>query len=82
MSKEDVKEVPKELQKKVRSVLLSSPKGVQLRNFCVEYRTLVKEPFPWRSLGSGLLAGAGVSDGHYNTPFPLFPALFQGTAAP
>ena len=44
-------EVPEKLQKQVRSVLLSSPKGVQLRKFCSEYRSLVKEPFPWKQLG-------------------------------
>ena len=40
-----------DLEKKVRSVLLSSSKGVLLRKFCGEYRGLVKELFPWRKLG-------------------------------
>lgn len=43
--------VPVKVKKNVRSVLLSSPKGVLLRKFCGDYRALVKEPFPWKSLG-------------------------------
>ena len=40
------------LRRTVRSVLLSSPKGVILKKFCADYRSLVKEPFPWKSLGT------------------------------
>ena len=42
------------LRKTVRSVLLSSPKGVQLKKFCADYRGLVKETFPWKRLGTCL----------------------------
>ena len=43
--------VPEKLKKNVRAVLLSSPKGVKLQKFCGDYYSLVKERFPWKSLG-------------------------------
>lgn len=43
--------VPEKVQKDTRAVLLSSVKGVPLRQFCKDYHALVHEPFPWRSLG-------------------------------
>lgn len=42
---------PSPVKKFTRAVLLSSPKGVMLRSFCMEYTKLVNCQFPWRELG-------------------------------
>ena len=44
-------EVPASVIKNTRSVLLSSMKGVPLKRFCRDYKSLVGEEFPWRKLG-------------------------------
>ena len=44
-------DVPEKLQRNVRAFLLASPKGALLGKFCGEYRRLVKESLPWKSLG-------------------------------
>ena len=44
---------PSPVKKFTRAVLLSSSKGVMLRNFCREYTKLVNAQFPWRELGYG-----------------------------
>jgi len=46
-------EIPLTVIKNTRSVLLSSMKGVPLRRFCRDYKSLVGEEFPWRKLGFG-----------------------------
>jgi hypothetical protein len=44
-------DVPEKLQRNVRAFLLANPKGALLAKFCGEYRRLVKESLPWKSLG-------------------------------
>ena len=48
-------DVPDKLQKNVRAFLLAHPKGAPLAKFCRDYRQLVKEFFPWKSLGTYVL---------------------------
>ena len=44
-------EIPPDVARNTRSVLLSSMKGVLLKRFCRDYKSLVGEEFPWRKLG-------------------------------
>lgn len=43
--------IPDELKNKLRSVLISRPKGVQLHRFLGDYRALVKEQLAYKQLG-------------------------------
>ena len=43
--------IPEKVFKDTRAVLLSSIKGVPLRQFCKDYAVLVHEAFPWKTLG-------------------------------
>lgn len=44
-------EIPPDVARNTRAVLLSSMKGVLLKRFCRDYKSLVGEEFPWRKLG-------------------------------
>ena len=43
--------IPQEVCKATRAVLLSSKKGVLLKNFTKDYKSLFGSDFPWKSLG-------------------------------
>ena len=43
--------IPQEVCKATRAVLLSSKRGVVLRDFTKDYKSLFGSEFPWRSLG-------------------------------
>ena len=53
-------EVTESLEKNVRAVLMSFPKGVLLAKFCGHYRGTAKETFPWRALGISVPAAVRV----------------------
>lgn len=44
-------EIPPDVARNTRAVLLSSMKGVLLKRFCRDYKSLVGEEFPWKKLG-------------------------------
>lgn len=43
--------IPQEVCKATRAVLLSSKKGVMLKDFAKDYKSLFGSEFPWRALG-------------------------------